>query len=128
MIIIYNTPLNKNKELKISSCWEKFLILFEFDTKKFMPKSKKNGIFGEISKYPYCSRPDENEDYLSEKICQYTIRIHKKITRKTKQVFIYGQLIFSLGNGLAPTQTIGLPILLSTQSRYNGYPWDNNKF
>ena len=65
-------------------------------------------------KYSYCGRPDENEDYLSEKICCCTIKIWKKIVRKTKQVFVYGQLIFSLGNRLAPTQAIGLHILPTT--------------
>ena len=34
--------------------------------------------------------------------------------KKTKRVFVYGQLIFSLGNGMAPTQAIGLPILPTT--------------
>ena len=58
----------------------------------------------EVQKYPYCAKPNENNDYLSEKICYYTIRIRKKIVRKTKRVFVYGQLISSLGNGLAPTQ------------------------
>jgi hypothetical protein len=67
-----------------------------------------------VEKYPYCARPDENEDYLSEKICRCTIKIRKKIVRKTKRVFVYGQLILSLGNGLAPTQAIGLPILPTT--------------
>ena len=62
----------------------------------------------------YCGRPDKNEDYLSEKICCCTIKIRKKIVRKTKRLFVYGQLILSLGNGLAPTQAIGLPILPNT--------------
>ena len=65
----------------------------------------------EVQKYPYCGRPDESEDYLSEKICRYTIKIRKKIVRKGKRVVVYGYLILSLGNGLAPTQAIGLPIL-----------------
>jgi hypothetical protein len=29
----------------------------------------------EVQKYPYCGRTDETEDYLSEKICCYTIKI-----------------------------------------------------
>jgi hypothetical protein len=68
----------------------------------------------EVQKYPYCGRTDETEDYLSEKIYCYTIKIRKKIVRRTKRVFVYGQLILSLGIGLAPTQAIGLPILPTT--------------
>lgn len=75
-----------------------------------MAESKKYVLSVEVYKYPYCGRPDKNEDYLSEKICCCTIKIRKKIVRKTKRVFVYGQLIFSLGNRLAPTQAIGLPI------------------
>ncbi len=70
----------------------------------------------EVQKYPYCGRTDENEDYLSDKICRCTIQIRKKIVRKTKRVFVYGQLIFPLGNGLAPTRAIGLSILPTTPS------------
>lgn len=80
----------------------------------FPAKSKKYVLSVEVSKYPYCGRPDKNEDYLSEKICCCTIQIRKKIVRKTKRVFVYGNLILSLGNGLAPTQAIGLPILPNT--------------
>ncbi len=79
-----------------------------------MAKSKKYVLSVEVYKYPYCGRPDKNEDYLSEKICCCTIKIRKKIVRKTKRVFVYVQLILSLGNGLAPTQAIGLPILTNT--------------
>ena len=79
-----------------------------------MAKSKKCVLSVEVYKYPYCGRPNKNEDYLSEKICCYTIKIRKKIVRKTKRVFVYGQLILCLGNGLAPTQAIGLPILPNT--------------
>ena len=81
----------------------------------FYVKSKKISV--EVLKYPYCGKSSEeiqSEEFLSEKICYYTIKIRKKIVRKTKRVFAYGQLIFSLGNGLAPTQAIGLPILPST--------------
>ena len=82
-----------------------------------MSKSKKYIISVEVFKYPYCGKSIESiesEEFLSEKICCYTIKIRKKIVRKTKRVFVYGQLILSLGNGLAPTQAIGLPILPST--------------
>ena len=64
-----------------------------------------------VYKYLYCGRLDKNEDYLSEKICCCTIKTWKKIVRKTKGVFVYAQLILSLGNGLAPTCAISLPIL-----------------
>lgn len=65
-------------------------------------------------KYPYCAKLDDTEDYLSDKVCRGTIKIWKKIVRKTKRVFVYVQLILPLGNGLAPTQAIGLPILPNT--------------
>jgi hypothetical protein len=81
-----------------------------------MAKSKKYVLSIEVYKYPYCARRDDTKDYLSDKVCRYTIRIRKKIVRKTKRVFVYGQLILSLGNGLAPTQAIGLPILPTTPS------------
>jgi hypothetical protein len=73
----------------------------------------------EVFKYPYCGKSIEliePEEFLSEKICSYTIKIRKKILRKTKRVFVYGQLILSLVNGLAPTQAIGLTILPRTPS------------
>ena len=38
----------------------------------------------EIQKYPYCGRIDETEDYLSEKICCYNIKIRKKIIKIPK--------------------------------------------
>lgn len=76
-----------------------------------MENSKKYLLSVEVYKYPYCGKLDETEDYLSDKVCRCTIKIRKKIVLKTKRVFIYAQLIFSLGNGLAPTQAIGLPFL-----------------
>ena len=63
-----------------------------------------------MSKYPYCVKSDDSKHYFSEKVCRYTIRIRKKIVRKTKRLFAYGQLIFSLGTGLFPSQAMGLPI------------------
>ena len=51
---------------------------------------------------------------FSEKFCCCTIKVNKKIVIKTKRVFVYVQLILSLGNGLSPTQAIGLPILTNT--------------
>ena len=81
-----------------------------------MSKPKKYIIAVEVFKYPYCGKSIELGEFLSEKICCYTIKIRKKIVRKTKRVFVYGQVIFSLGNGLAPIQAIGLPILPTTPS------------
>ena len=82
-----------------------------------MSNPKKYKISVEVLKYPYCGKSSqsiESEEFLSEKICCYMIIIRKKIVRKTKRVFVYGQLIISLGNGLAPSQAIGLPILTTT--------------
>jgi hypothetical protein len=79
-----------------------------------MTKSKKYFIFSNVYKYPYCAKLNDTEDYLSDKVCRGTIKIRKKIVRKTKRVFVYVQFILSLGNGLAPTQAIGLPILPNT--------------
>lgn len=81
-----------------------------------MSKSNKYSISVEVFKDSYCAKSIESQEFLSEKICCYTIKIRKKIVRKTKRVFVYGQLIFSLGNGLAPTQAISLPILPTTPS------------
>ena len=84
-----------------------------------MSKPKKCIISVEVFKYPYCGKSIESiesEEFLSEKICFYTIKIRKKVVRKTERVFVYGQLIFSLGNGLFPMQAIGLPILQTTPS------------
>ena len=95
------------KKLKLNSMEVNFLC----------QSPKKYIISVEVFKYPYCGKSIESiesEEFLSEKICCYTIKIRKKIVRKTKRVFVYGQLILSLGNGLAPTQAIGLPILPKT--------------
>lgn len=54
--------------------------------------------------------------YGSNEILLATIPIRKKIVRKTKRVFLYGELILALGNGLVPIQAIGLQILPTIQS------------
>lgn len=66
-----------------------------------------------LSKYPYSARlfETETEDYLSDKICRYTIKTRQKIVRQTKRLLVYGELIIALGNGLVPIQAVGLPIL-----------------
>lgn len=64
----------------------------------------------EVQKYPYCGRTDETEDYLSEKICCYTIKIRKKIIKKAKWLIIYGDFVLRLTNGVIPSQAIGLAI------------------
>ena len=75
-----------------------------------MVKSKECVLSVEVYKYPYCGRPNKNEDYLSEKICCYTIRIRKKIIKKAKWLIGYGDFILRLTNGVVPSQTISLPI------------------
>ncbi len=75
-----------------------------------MAKSKKCVLSVEVYKYPYCGRPNKNEDYLSEKICCYTIRTRKKIIKKAKWLIVYGDFILRLTNGVVPSRAIGLPI------------------
>lgn len=64
----------------------------------------------EVQKYPYCGRTDETENYLSEKICCYTIKIRKKIIKKAKWLIVYGDFVLRLTNGIVPSQAIGLAI------------------
>ena len=52
-----------------------------------MSKSKKYKISVEVLKYPYCGKSNESiesEEFLSEKICCYTIKIRKKIVRSIR--------------------------------------------
>ena len=70
----------------------------------------KSHYSAEVYKYPYCGRPNKNEDYLSEKICCYTIRTRKKIIKKAKWLIVYRDFILRLTNGVVPSQAIGLPI------------------
>ena len=81
-----------------------------------MSKSKKHVLSIEMYKYPYCGRLNKNEDYLSEKICCYTIRTRKKIIKKAKWLIVYGDFILRLTNGVVPSQAIGLPISPHTPS------------
>ena len=67
-------------------------------------------VFIEVQKYRYCGRTDETEDYLSEKICCYTIKIRKKIFKKAKWLIVYGDFVLRLTNGIVPSQAIGLAI------------------
>ena len=46
----------------------------------------------------------EHDGFLSEKVCACTIKIRKKMFRKSKRLIVYGQLITSLGNGLTLIQ------------------------
>ena len=55
-------------------------------------------------------------NFYQKKFVFILLKFGKKVVRKTERVFVYGQLIFSLGNGLAPIQAIGLPILQTTPS------------
>ena len=75
-----------------------------------MTNPKKYKISIEVQKYPYCGRTDETEEYASEKICCYTIKIRKKIIKKAKWFIIYGEFVLRLINGVVPSQAIGLPI------------------
>ena len=76
--------------------------------------SKKYLVSIEVQKYPYCGRLDETEDYLSEKICYYTIKIRKKIIKKVKWLIVYGDFVLRLTNAIVPSQAIGLAIPLQT--------------
>jgi hypothetical protein len=75
-----------------------------------MSKSKKYVLSVEVYKYPYCGTLDDTENYLSNKICCYTIRTRKKIIKKAKWVIVYGDFILRLTNGVVPSKAIGLPI------------------
>ena len=55
---------------------------------------KKYIVVVEVLKYPCCVKGVESKQFLSEKIC---------FVRKMKLVLVYGQFIYSLGNGLVPT-------------------------
>ena len=57
----------------------------------------------EVQKYPYCGRTDETEDYLSEKICCYTIKIRKKIIKKAKWLIVSGDFVLRFTNGIVPS-------------------------
>ena len=81
-----------------------------------MSKSKKHVLSIEVYKYPYCGTLDDTENYLSNKICCYTIRTRKKIIKKAKCLIVYGDLILRLTNGVVPSQAIGLPISPQTPS------------
>jgi len=75
-----------------------------------MAKSKKYVLSVEVYKYPYFGTLDDTEDYLSNKICCYTIKTRKKIIKKAKWLIVYGDFILCLTNGVVPSQAIGLPI------------------
>ena len=79
-----------------------------------MSESKKYVLSVEVFKYPYYGKSIESEEFLSEKICCYTIKIRKKIVRKTKRVFVYGDFFLRLTTGVVPSQAIGLPIFANT--------------
>ena len=62
----------------------------------------------EVFKYPYCGKLIKSEEFLSEKICCYTINIRKKIIKKAKWLIVYGDFVFYLTNGVVPCKAIGL--------------------
>jgi hypothetical protein len=87
-----------------------------------MIKQKNNNICREIAKFPYSASymdSSQFDEFLSEKICCYTIKSRKKIIKKTKRVLLYGQLILSLGNGITPPiqSIVSLPIPIVPTSR-----------
>lgn len=68
----------------------------------------------EVLKYPYCGNRIESKEFLSEKICRFTIRIRKKIIKKAKSFIIYGDLILrltSIPGGIVPSRAIGISML-----------------
>ena len=73
-----------------------------------MKKIEKCVFFVEVYKYPYCVRPNKNEDYLSAKICCCTIKTGKKIIKKAKLLIFYGNFILRLTTGV-PYHVILLP-------------------
>lgn len=54
----------------------------------------------EVYKYPYGTRLANQEDFLSDKICSYTVKICKKIIKKLKWLVFYGHLLTSVTNGI----------------------------
>lgn len=53
-----------------------------------LSESNKYLISVEVFKYPYCGKSIESEEFLSEKICCYTINIRKKIIKKAKWLIV----------------------------------------
>ena len=47
---------------------------------------------------------------FSEKFCYCTIKGRKKIIKGIKSSLFYLEVIFSVANGVIPSQAIGLPI------------------
>ena len=73
--------------------------------------SKKYVGSREVFKYPYCGTSIEDKEFLSEKICCYTIKLRQKVIKKTKSLVIYLDLILHVTGGIVPSQAIGLWIL-----------------
>lgn len=67
----------------------------------------------EVQKYPYCGRTDEIEDYLSDKICCYTIRSRKKLIKKAKWLEYF---VLRLTNGIVASSPKKIQII-------NFYPY-----
>lgn len=77
-----------------------------------MSKSKNYVLSVEVYKYPYCGTLDDTENYLSNKICCYTIRTRKKIIKKAKWLIVYGDFVLRLTNGVVPSQVIIPPPIM----------------
>lgn len=76
-----------------------------------MINEKSSIVSSEIYKYPYCGQPVEDEEFLSEKLCLYSIKCRKKLFKKTNKLFICGRLIWALGNSFIPSQAISVAML-----------------
>lgn len=80
-------------------------------------RKSKDYISSIVFKYPYYGKisNSDQKDYLSEKICQNTIQIRKKIVKKMKLSLIYINIIIRINSAFA-YQAINLPILPNNQS------------
>ena len=80
---------------------------------------KLRNITKEISKYPYCAGEDDNKDYLSDKVCRYTIRIRKKTIKSTRYLILFFEALLILMGILPMTGAVGTPQLTPALSRTN---------
>ena len=61
--------------------------------------------------FPYNGNFEKNNNEMfSEKFCYCTIKGRKKIIKGIKSSLFYIEVIFSVANGVIPSQAIGLPI------------------
>lgn len=67
-------------------------------------------IYVEVYRYLVCDTLDDTKDYLSTKICCYTIQTWKNLIKNVKYLIGYGDFILNLMTGIIPLQAIGLGI------------------